>query len=137
MGHVSRSLMVSERVSSSLCRTVVLEKCVSQNPTVSMRMKLSCARSPCAEAGTGLDTIAATATSGPMRRNASRAFIESSTPSDLFQVAQDRPHRQVAADELADPVPSHGHCRAERKRHVLRLLKERSERAAFDHPEVL
>src|SRR5262249_15315567 len=98
----------------------------------------SWARSPWAEAVVEPSATAASAVREAARLSANRLFIAFSPRlSDLLQITQDGPHGQVAADELADPVAPHTHCRTERKCHVLRLLQERAQRTALNYSDVL
>src|SRR5438093_9841644 len=56
--------------------------------------------------------------------------------SEGFQVPSYRPDREIPTNELADPVATDGHCATERKRDVLGLSEEATQRAPLDMPQV-
>ncbi len=99
---------------------------------------------PCASASVGRMTMEVRAAALMLHRRWSieigRGFLNCVmcviSTSQGFDVASDRPHGQIASDELTDPVASEGRSTAERERNVLRLTQETAERAAFDKPQV-
>src|SRR6266567_4041217 len=119
LGQVSSKVALPVMVRSSPCLMVSVEKTTLENATVSMRRKPSCAFSPWAEATTAVPTRATT----PSRTEISRRFFIVQPPiSELLHEAADRPDRQVARNDLSDPVAGDGQGRAEYQRDVLRLF---------------
>src|SRR5919199_6913625 len=132
-GHVSRSVALPVIVTGSPCLTVSVEKLTSVNATVSIRRNPSWAFSPCAE------TTAAVPSAAPsprMSETSNVRFILMPPRSEALDEAPDRPDRQPAGDQLANPVAGNGYCRAEDQRHVLRFFEEAAQRAILDQSQI-
>src|SRR5919202_3429717 len=132
-GHVSRSVALPVMVSGSPCLRASVEKVTSENATVSILRKPSCAFSPCADATAAEPSTAPRPT---MMETSSGSFIPTAPRSEALDEAPDGPDREPAGDQLADPVASNGHCRAEHQRHVLRFFEEAAQGAVFDETQV-